>query len=125
MGRTIQRSDNSFLKAVLKLIPSEIVAVYIFLQGVIPPRLYPYLAVSAALVVITPLYLRFAMGVQAAGQLATSTVSTFVWIYAMGGPFRFLPPPWYEPWYGSAVLAFWTLIPPMFLYGGEAKEGAL
>jgi hypothetical protein len=117
MGRAIRREDNSFLKAVLKLIPSEVVAVFVFLQGILPEALMPHLVVSAFLVGITPLYLRFAMGVRSGPQLLVSTVSMAVWIYALGqGPVRFLEAPWYEPWYGSVVLALWTLIPPMLLY---------
>jgi hypothetical protein len=117
MGRAIRREDNSFLKAVLKLIPSEVVAVFVFLQGVLPQAIVPHLVVSAFLVGITPLYLRFAMGVRSGAQLLVSTVSMIVWIYALGqGPVRFLQAPFYEPWYGSVVLALWTLIPPMLLY---------
>jgi hypothetical protein len=117
MGRTIRREDNRFLTALLKLIPSEVVAVYLFVLGILPPRPVPHLVVAGLLVVLTPLYLRFAMGVRSAGQLAISCISMLIWIYALGqGPVRFLQPPWYEPWYGSAALAIWTLIPPMFLY---------
>jgi hypothetical protein len=117
MGRAIRREDNSFLKAALKLIPSEIVAVYLFLQGVLPDRLLPHLVVSVMLVVLTPLYLRFAMGVCSAVQLTVSTFSMVIWIYALGqGPVRFLSAPLYEPWYGSVALAIWTLVPPMLLY---------
>ena len=117
MGRAIRREDNSFLKALLKLIPSEVVAVFIFVQGVLPPALVPHLVVSGILVIMTPLYLRFAMGVRSPSQLLVSTVSMAVWVYALGqGPVRFLPSPYYEPWYGSLVIALWTLVPPMLLY---------
>ena len=126
MGRAIRREDDSFLKALLKLIPSEVVAVYLFVLGILPDRLAPHAAVAGLLVALTPLYLRFAMGVRAAAQLAVSTVSMAVWIFALGeGPVHFLRAPWYEPWYGSVALAIWTLVPPMFLYrrGGSAGEG--
>jgi hypothetical protein len=117
VGRAIRREDNSFLKAALKLIPSEVVAVYLFLQGVLPERLVPHLVVRAVLVVLTPLYLRCAMEVRSPAQLVVSTLSLIVWIYALGqGPVRFLPPPYYEPWYGSTALAIWTLLPPILLY---------
>ena len=117
MGRAIRREDNSFLKALLKLIPSEVVAVFIFLQGVLPEAFVPHLVVSVILVIITPLYLRFAMGVRSRSQLVLSTISMAVWIYALGqGPVRFLSAPYHEPWYGSVALALWTLIPPMFLF---------
>ncbi len=122
MGRAIKREDNSFIKAMLKLIPSEIIAVFIFLQGVLPDRLVPHLVISLLLVGITPLYLYTAMGVRSVGQLVISTLSMVVWIYALGqGPVRFLEAPFYESWYGSVVLAIWTLIPPMLLYHGKRE----
>ena len=122
MGRAIKREDNSFIKAMLKLIPSDIIAVFIFLQGVLPDRLVPHLVISFLLVGITPLYLYTAMGVRSVGQLVISTLSMIVWIYALGqGPVRFLEAPSYEPWYGSVVLAIWTLIPPMLLYHGRGE----
>lgn len=122
MGRAIRREENSFLKALLKLIPTEVVAVHLFLQGILPDRLLPHLVVSLLLVILTPFYLRFAMGVCAAPQLIVSTLSLAVWVYALGqGPVRFLSAPYYEPWYGSVVLALWTLIPPMFLYRREVE----
>jgi hypothetical protein len=126
MGRTIRREDNRFLTALLKLIPSEVVAVYLFVLGILPPRPVPHLVVAGVLVVLTPLYLRFSMGVRSADQLAISCISMLIWIYALGqGPVRFLQPPWYEPWYGSVALAIWTLIPPMFLYRGNGNGNGL
>jgi hypothetical protein len=122
MGRAIKREDNSFIKALLKLIPSEIIAVFIFLQGVLPDRLIPHLVISLLLIGITPLYLYTAMGVRSGGQLVVSTLSMVVWIYALGqGPVRFLEAPIYEPWYGSVILAMWTLIPPMLLYRKQGQ----
>ncbi len=123
MGRAIRREDNRFLTALLKLIPSEVVAVYLFVLGVLPPRLVPHLVVAGLLVALTPLYLRFAMGVRSAAQLVVSSISMLIWIYALQqGPVRFLAPPWYEPWYGSVALAIWTLVPPMFLYRGDGGD---
>jgi len=126
MGRTIRREDNRFLTALLKLIPSEVVAVYLFVLGILPERLAPHLVVAGVLVALTPLYLRFAMGVRSAAQLVVSCISMLIWVYALQqGPVRFLPAPWYEPWYGSVALAIWTLVPPMFLYRGNGDgQGA-
>lgn len=115
MGRSIEQ-ENSFFQVLLKLIPSEVIAVFVFLQGVMPAVLLPHLIVALALVAITPLYLSRATGVTSRPQLVISTVSLIVWIYAMGiGPLRFLHAPYYEPWHGAVVLALWTLVPPMFL----------
>ncbi len=121
MGRAIE-GDNSFLQVLLKLIPSEVIAVFIFIQGVMPRVLVPHLVVALLLVAITPLYLARAAGVRSRAQLVVSTLSLVVWIYAMGvGPFRFIHAPWYEPWHGAVALAVWTLVPPMFLAGKEGQ----
>lgn len=115
MNRSIE-SDNSFLQVLLKLIPSEVIAVFIFVQGVLPRLLAPHIVVAALLVAITPLYLARAMKVHSRAQLIVSTISLVVWIYAMGaGPLRFVRPPYYAPWHGAVALAVWTLVPPMFL----------
>jgi hypothetical protein len=115
MGRAIEQ-ENSFLQVLLKLIPSEVIAVFIFIQGVMPRSLAPHLVVSLLLVAITPVYLYWAGGVRSRPQLWISTLSLVVWIYAMGaGPLRFVRPPYYEPWHGAVLLAVWTLVPPMFL----------
>lgn len=116
MARSIESDRGSFLEVLLKLIPSEIIAVHVFIQGVMPRLFAPTLVVFLLLAGITPLYLRQAMGVRSRPQLVVSTLSFVVWVYALGqGPFRFLRAPWWEPWYGSVLLALWTLVPPMFL----------
>lgn len=115
MGRSIEQ-ENSFLQVLLKLIPSEVIAVYIFVQDVLPRRLLPHLVMALVLVALTPLYLHFASGVKSRAQLVLSTLSLVVWIYAMGtGPLRFVRAPFYEPWHGAVLLAVWTLVPPMLL----------
>ena len=120
MGRAIEQ-ENSFLQVLLKLIPSEVIAVFIFIQGVMPRQLLPHLVVTLLLVAITPVYLSWATGVRSRPQLVISTLSLAVWIYAMGiGPLRFVRPPYFEPWHGAVALAIWTLVPPMFLARGRA-----
>ena len=122
MGRSIEE-QNTFLQVLLKLIPSEVIAVFIFIQGVMPHSLAPHLVIALLLVCMTPVYLYWAGGVRSRPQLVISTLSLVVWVYAMGvGPFRFVRPPWYEPWHGSVALALWTLIPPMFLSRGRGQR---
>jgi hypothetical protein len=116
MNRGIDSGENSFFQVLLKLIPSEVIAVFLFIQGVMPRRLWPHLIMVAVLLAITPLYLSRVVGVHSKPQLVISTLSLAVWIYAMrGGPVQFIRPPFYEPWYGAVLLAVWTLIPPIFL----------
>ncbi len=117
MARAIDQ-ENSFLQVLLKLIPSEIIAVYLFIQGIIPRLPLAHLLAALVMIGITPFYLRWAAKVRSRAHLAVSTVSVVVWIYAMGiGPLRFVPPPYYEPWHGAVLLAVWTLVPPMLLTG--------
>lgn len=123
MSRSIDREANSFLQVLLKLIPSEILAVFVFVQGVLPDALLPHLVFTAILLGLTPVYLHWGMGVRSRAQLAVSTLSLTVWIFAMGnGPVRYLKPPFYEPWYGSMALALWTLVPPIFLSGKSSRK---
>jgi hypothetical protein len=118
MGRSIEQ-ENSFLQVLVKLIPSEVIAVFVFIQGVMPRQFWPHLFVALLLVAITPLYLWRASGVRSRVQLLVSTLSMVVWIYALGaGPLRFVRAPFYEPWHGGVALAVWTLVPPMFLSRG-------
>ena len=122
MSRSIESDRSSFLEVLLKLIPSEVIAVHVFIQGVMPRVFWPTFVVFLLLVGITPLYLYWAMGVRSRPQLVVSTLSLVVWIYALGqGPFRFMRAPWWEPWYGSVLLALWTLVPPMFLTRAEPQ----
>ena len=125
MGRAIEQ-ENSFLQVLLKLIPSEVIAVFIFVQGVMPGKLWPHLIMTVVLIGLTPLYLSMAAGVKSRTQLVLSTLSMMVWIYAMGtGPLRFVRPPYYEPWHGAVLLAVWTLVPPMLLtQKPDQPEGA-
>jgi hypothetical protein len=124
MGRAIEQ-ENSFLQVLLKLIPSEVIAVFVFIQGVMPRVLLPHLVIALLLVGITPVYLYWAGGVRSRQQLVISTLSMVVWVYAMGiGPLRFVRPPWYEPWHGAVALALWTLIPPMFLSRAQERTRA-
>ena len=115
MGRAIEQ-ENTFLQVLLKLIPSEVIAVFIFVQGVMPGAFWPHFIMAVVLIALTPLYLARAAGVQSRAQLVLSTLSMVVWIYAMGtGPLRFVRPPYYEPWHGAVLLAVWTLVPSMLL----------
>jgi hypothetical protein len=116
MNRSIEGGETSFINVLIKLIPSEVIAVFVFIQGVMPYRLGPHVVAAAILLAITPIYLTRVMGVRSRAQLVISTLSLVIWMYAMrGGPVQFLSPPFYERWYGAVALAIWTLVPPMFL----------
>lgn len=105
-----QRTQK-FLENLVKLIPAEIIALYAVLSGFVPEDLTGQLFITIPLFVFTPFYMYLAMKVQKISQIVISTIAFAVWLFAIGGPFAYFA--WYEPWMGGALLALYTLIPPM------------
>lgn len=118
MGRAIKSGDN-YLSRVLKHIPSEIVLAYISIEGVLESAyadrsdlLQTILwVISALLLFITPLWLYRVERVHRFSQLLLSSLSVVFWMFAIGGPFRYLS--WYDPALGAVALPFYTLLVPI------------
>ena len=117
----LPKSDN-YQSRLLKLIPTEIVGVYIFISGLIPsePKATKYgnllLIVFGLLFIINPLYLRYAADVTNKKQIWICTIGFAVWVFSLGNPYMVIgPDPNYSRIIGSIVLAIYTLIVPMFL----------
>lgn len=112
MSREIKEAQR-YRDRLLKLIPSEIVAAYMVLSGIIPldSAKWGTLIVSIILLVLVPFYLKRIQNVQRTSQLTVTTISFVVWVYSLGGPFEV----WglYKPWIGSVILVLWTLIMPL------------
>ena len=114
MAREI-KVDQNYRDRLLKLIPSEIVAAYVVLAGVIPQHhaKWGLLIVSVILLVLVPFYLKLLQNVNRIVQIVITTISFAVWVYSLGGPFR----EWglYYAWLSSVILILWTLIVPLFV----------
>ncbi|ODS30025.1 MAG: hypothetical protein SCARUB_04870 [Candidatus Scalindua rubra] len=112
MPREIRENQN-YRARLLKLIPSEIVAAYMVLAGIIPEDSAKWgtLIVSIVLLVLVPFYLSRFQDVKRASQLVVTMISFVVWIYSLGGPFE----AWslHEAWIASVILILWTLIVPL------------
>ncbi len=112
MAREI-RKDQRYKERLLKLIPSEIIAAYLVVSGIIPEDSLKWgtLIVSAVLLVLVPFYLIKFQKVKPIGQIIFTMISFIVWLYSIRGPFG----PWglHEPWIGSVVLILWTLVIPL------------
>lgn len=122
MPRTIKTDQNNYLTTILKLIPSEIVGVNIFLQGLISEELYLRLVISIGLIILTPIYLCFAMKVKSKLQLVLSAISAVVWLYSLGSiNVPITGGELYNPLYGSVFLALWSLVPPIFMQKTSPK----
>lgn len=128
MARTVNEADP-YASRLLKYIPSEIVAAYLVIRGMIPAdgsvlSFWATLAVPALMLVLTPFYLVRLQEVKDAGQVAVTMVSYLVWLYTLGGPFgpRFLDI--HVSWIGSIVLVLWTLFIPLLLPARAAEPAA-
>lgn len=119
MAREI-KTQEQYLGKLLKLIPSEIVAAYMAIQGFVPDEnaKWGLTVVAALLFIITPFYLKRVQNVEKNSQVFVSTLSFIVWVYAIGGPFAH----WemtqgesiHEPWIASIVILLWTTFIPQF-----------
>jgi hypothetical protein len=97
---------------VMKYIPAEVVAVYVFVQGLISQpnsvgsNTTILWVVFAVVLVLTPFYLKQVQHVTKVIQLVVSTVAFAVWVFSIGGPFATLP--WYQAIYGAVLLPLFT-----------------
>ncbi|MBN1596531.1 hypothetical protein JW933_11450 [candidate division FCPU426 bacterium] len=121
MAREIKQMQT-YQDRLLKLIPSEIIGAYLFLQGIIPPDQAKWgtTLVGVALLIMTPLYMQRIQKVSKKTQLLVTTLSFAVWVYSLGGPFSL----WglYQAWIGSVVLVLWTMTVPLFFSNKEPQE---
>lgn len=118
---------RNYLDRLLKLIPGEIVGLYIVGSGLIPED-RPFILVgwfvfcSLALVLVRvkgtadP---ETGLGAQK-GAVIISLVSFIIWIYSLGGPFKAFPSlDIHEPTVGSLMILGWTFIVPFFYRGSN------
>lgn len=116
-GPSLPSSDD-YRSRLVKYIPTEIIALYLTLAGVLatvpedqkPPWIV--WAVFFILLLLTPLYLSKMEGVKKQQQLIISTACFFVWVFGLGGPF--LETQWYHPWYGAMALPLFTFAMPLW-----------
>lgn len=106
---------DGYVDKIIKLIPGEVVALYITLAGILAAG---GMSSSTMIWVIffvcligTPLYLNRISHVGNTVQIGISTVAYIVWVFALGGPFATLS--WYLPIYGALLLPIFTFFAPM------------
>ncbi|MCK5055899.1 MAG: hypothetical protein KAT34_04540 [Candidatus Aminicenantes bacterium] len=118
MARQIKQKQE-YLGKLLKLIPSEIIAVYVAVQGLIPGEKWGLTIVTLVLLILTPLYLRFVQKVDRPAQIVISALSFIVWVYCLGGPFVLFGI--HHAKIASVILLIWTTFIPQF-FNFEPKE---
>ncbi len=121
------QNPDDLKSAILKYIPAEVVTAFVavdaaFRAASAVPDGLPWL-VFGILWLLTPIYVWRATTEAgkppAKAQIIVSTISFFVWVVTLGGPFSTLPG--YTPLYGAVTLPIWTVIPPIILQGSSPK----
>ena len=107
-------TTDGYFDRLFKYIPSELVAGYIFVIGVVKQltntseiRIFQW-SLYVVFCLLTPLYLWRVQKVVKLQQHIISIVSFVVWVFALGGPFALCS--WYNPVYGAILLPVFTLI---------------
>lgn len=114
-----------YIDRLLRLIPSEVVGLYLVGSGVIPDdqaAAHVLWSVFCFFAVVASRYFGTRSSTDPTPQLATiviSSVSFVVWLYAIGGPFVDLG--WHVGWIGSLMVLSWTFIVPL-VYDGDIED---
>lgn len=129
-----ETTADDYTTKVVKLIPTEAVALYLFLSGVISSARPteadrgPILTfVFGTLLLLTVLYLKRVAGVRSTTQLVISTIAFPVWVFSLGGPFVYLLSliGWrYDQLWGAVLLPLYTFLVPIIdkSYTGPVVE---
>lgn len=110
---TVPAGRDGYIDRLFKYIPSELVAGYIFILGLLNKltatgeiRVFQW-SVFVIFCLLTPLYLYRVQKVKKISQQIISLLSFIVWAFALGGPFALYD--WYNPVYGDIILPLFTL----------------
>jgi len=117
--KEIGRPDSYTLR-LLKYIPSEVIALYVGFNAALrifeghPMIFWAQLYCLVFGAIATPLYLWRIHKVRKRSQLAISTIAFILWVFALGGPFKYLPG--YSPLWPALLLPSYTFL--IALYKG-------
>jgi len=117
-GSGVDRQDDikHWMDRLIRLIPSEIVAIYLAGRGYATSWLGIWSVICLGLVVILRIW-----GTQEPGKkvqwvtVVVSSISFVIWVFAMGGQFLNITLP--DPGIASAAVLVWTVVVPIFYQG--------
>jgi hypothetical protein len=113
------RQADAYVDKLLKLIPSEVVALWVTLRSTLTaadtaPGWLQWVA-FLALLCLTPIYMKRIAGVSKTSQVCITTGGFVVWVFSLGGvPFATLPSPYFLPIYGALLLPLYTFAMPLW-----------
>jgi hypothetical protein len=117
---------NGYFDRLYKLIPGEVVGLYLVGSGLIPKE-YPFVLLGWSLFCLAALFLTRMRNTKDTskglgpqwGAVFISAVSFVIWLYTLGGPFAAFPDHnIYVPFLGSLLVLSWTFLVPL-IYSGE------
>jgi hypothetical protein len=119
-----EQGFKDYLDRLLKMVPGEVIGLYLVGSGLIPKEQ------TAALVVWSILCAAGVVVVRAFGtanpsqkqgpvwiQVVISTIAFVIWLYSMGGPFVTFGI--HVPFIGSLLVLAWSFFVPFFYHGVE------
>jgi hypothetical protein len=128
--QSVARSDEGqfkfYLDRLLKMIPGEVVGLYLVGSGFIPDKARAVVVVWAAVCLLGVIVVRIYGTADPKqgkppqwGAVLISSVAFVIWIYTIGGPFAA-----YNlavPYIGSLLVLAWTFFVPLF-YKGSIED---
>ncbi len=115
-------AQDNYAAQIVKLIPVEIVGVYLGLHNLVsslvePTRFVTQFIFFIIILAITPLYLKTVGGITDKGQRMIAVVSYCIWSISLGGPFAYLltkiDSPISAQIIGGALIMIYTLVVPI------------
>jgi hypothetical protein len=115
-------APDNYAAQIVKLIPAEIVGVYLGLQNLVdsltePTRYITQLIFFMIILGIAPLYLKRVGGITDKRQRMIAIISYCIWSISLGGPFAFLLAKYNSPIsaqiIGGALIMIYTLVVPI------------
>ena len=113
---------NAYLDRLLKMIPAEVISLYLVGSGLIPNDKPVVLTVWAAICLVGLLIIRAYGTADRLRSLPTdwvhvaiSVVAFLIWIYSLGGPFAAYD--LHVDYLGSLLVLAWTFFVPLFYKG--------
>jgi hypothetical protein len=119
---TREEGFKSYLERLLKMIPGEVISLYMVGSGLIPTEQPVVLASWAAVCLAGVVFIRIYGTADAQANkptdwvhVAISSVAFAIWAYSMGGPFEAFG--LHIPYIGSLLVLAWTFFVPVFYKG--------
>jgi|SRR6266542_3564892 len=113
---------KEYLERLLKMIPAEVVGLYLVGSGLIPVDQAIGLAIWAAICFVLVIIVRIYGTADRANDkppqpvpVFISAVAFIIWVYSLGGPFAKFN--LYVPWVGSLAVLLWSFVTPIIYKG--------